>query len=419
MKKSYLDSDDEDVEVKRPKPAVKTVPSWVGCGDTTSEEEESEVAEIAEVEKEPEKEPEIEESVEPQRESPPPGMELPERCFTELKCGSVDRYKREGKICEGGYGVVTKAKDTSTGRTVALKKIKFGTGQGHVEDGVHQSALREITTLLQMSHSNIVKVYEAVVGSEKDQIFLAMEYIEHDVRKLITDFKFKFTIPQVKCLMRQLLSGVGYLHQNWVIHRDLKTNNLLYGNNGVLKICDFGMARMYGSPIRTYTPLQWVLTLGFRPPEGLLGSAKYDSAVDIWGVGCIFAELLLNEPLFIPTTAPAEVNMLNLIFELIGSPTPESWPQFENLVRADPFVSRTGEHRNGLNIDTFRVRRSSPTLPSRFQSCLPPAGINLLSSLLVANPANRINASDAFKSAYFDEQPYPCSPCDMPQFMKK
>ena len=430
MKRSYLDgdSDEEQTEIKRNKEedivTKKVIPSWAQ-DDSTSEDESSEEEEEVKQE-EPLPSPPPPPSPSPPSPSPspspspPPESQKPEKCFMGYKCLSVDRYVREGKICEGGYGVVTKARDSQTGRTVALKKIKFGDGQGHIEDGIHQSALREISTLLDMSHSNIVKVYGAVVGKQKDQIFLAMEYIEFDVRKLITDFKFKFTTPQIKCLMRQLLSAVGYLHQNWIIHRDLKTNNLLYGNNGVLKICDFGMARKYGSPIRSYTPLQWVLTLGFRPPEGLLGCAKYDETIDIWGVGCIFAELLLNEPLFIPTSSPAEVEMLRLIFQLIGTPTKESWPQFTNLLRGDPFVSRTGNSRAGLNIETFHIVKNSspPTLPVRFKSLLSDTGIQLLSSFLVANPVDRINAVDAFNSSYFEEEPLPCSPCDMPVFQR-
>ncbi len=99
----------------------------------------------------------------------------------------------------------------------------------------------------------------------------------------------------MKCLMVQLLSGLDHMHKNWIFHRDLKTSNLLYSNDGILKICDFGLARKFGSPLRPYTNL--VVTLWYRAPELLLGQETYDPSIDIWSVGCIMAELILKDPL--------------------------------------------------------------------------------------------------------------------------
>ena len=360
--------------------------------------------------------------------SPTPQQSVGSVPFTAMRCQKVTRYVKEGKISEGGYGVVTKAKDRATGRRVALKRIKFGTGQGRAEDGVHISALREITTLLSISHSNIVKIYEAVTGENHDELFLVMEFVEHDVRKLITPqadggLGHKFTQTQVKCVMRQLLTAIGYLHDRWVIHRDLKTNNLLYGNNGVLKLCDFGMARLSGEPIRPYTPLQWVLTLPFRPPEGLLGTKEYDERIDMWGVGCVFAELLECRPLFRPGNHCPEVDMLDQIFALCGTPSQKEWADLDPLLRQkhpDPFIARVGDQRIGLNIENYalkRARGSRGNLADRFATLLPTAaGQHLLTSLLCVNPADRMNATDAFHHEFFTEAPEACSPTDMPNF---
>ena len=351
--------------------------------------------------------------------APPP----PAPPFISMRCNDLNRYKEKRKISEGGYGVVSKAQDTVTGRVVALKRIKFGAGQGKVEDGVHISALREITTLLSLSHTNIVKIHQAVCGQGHEDLVLVMEYVEHDVRRLLA--KHQFSIPEVKCLMQQLLAAVGYLHDRWIIHRDLKTNNLLYGNNGVLKLCDFGMARLSGEPLRSYTPLQWVLTLPFRPPEGLLGAKKYDESIDMWGVGCVFAEMLERAPLFNPKTQCPEVEMLDQIFHLMGTPTQKEWPDLEALMgkRPDPFLCRSGVERQGLNIEGYTLKRSpgaKGNFVSRFGTLLPSQdGRDLLTSLLALNPSQRISASEAFGHSYFEEEPMRCSACDMPDFAAK
>lgn len=172
-------------------------------------------------------------------------------------CRSVCEFEMIKKINEGTYGVVYKARDKKTGETVALKKVKMNI----CRDGFPLSSLREINILLSFNHPSIVDVKEVVVD-DYDGTFMVMEHMEYDLKGLMKVKKQPFSIGEIKSLMQQLLEGVKYLHDNWVIHRDLKTSNILLNNEGQLKICDFGLSRQYGSPMKPFTPV--VVTLWYR-----------------------------------------------------------------------------------------------------------------------------------------------------------
>ncbi|KAM5568147.1 hypothetical protein ABKV19_015955 [Rosa sericea] len=247
----------------------------------------------------------------------------PQRSVNMLQgCRSVDEFERLNKIDEGTYGVVYRAQDKKTGEIVALKKVKMEKER----EGFPLTSLREINILLSFHHPSIVDVKEVVVGSNLDSIFMVMEYMEHDLKALMETMKQPFSPSEVKCLMLQLLEGVKYLHDNWVLHRDLKTSNLLLNNRGELKICDFGLARQYGSPLKPYTHL--VVTLWYRAPELLLGAREYSTAIDMWSLGCIMAELLSKEPLF---NGKTEFEQLDKIFKILGTPNETIWPGFSKL----------------------------------------------------------------------------------------
>lgn len=147
-----------------------------------------------------------------------------------------------------------------------------------------------------------------------DKIFIVMEYVEHDLKSLMETMRHKkqtFTTGEVKCLLKQLLCAVAHLHDNWILHRDLKTSNLLLSHKGILKVGDFGLAREYGSPLKAYTPI--VVTLWYRAPELLLCTKEYSCPIDMWSVGCIFGELLLMNAVF---PGKSEVDQLNRIFKV-------------------------------------------------------------------------------------------------------
>ncbi|XP_020261534.1 cyclin-dependent kinase G-2 isoform X1 [Asparagus officinalis] len=323
----------------------------------------------------------------------------PQRTINMLQgCRSVDEFERLNKIDEGTYGVVYRAKDKKTGEVVALKKVKMEKER----EGFPLTSLREINILLSFHHPSIVDVKEVVVGSSLDSIFMVMEYMEHDLKALMETMKQPFSQSEVKCLMLQLLSGVKYLHDNWVLHRDLKTSNLLLNNQGELKICDFGLARQYGSPLKPYTHL--VVTLWYRSPELLLGAKEYSTAIDMWSLGCIMAELLAKEPLF---SGKTEFDQLDKIFRTLGTPNEKIWPGFAKL---------PGVKVNFVRQPYNRLREKFPPTSFSGRPTLSEAGFDLLNKLLTYDPEKRITAEAALDHDWFREVPLPKSKDFMPTF---
>ncbi|CAG8641786.1 1594_t:CDS:2, partial [Acaulospora colombiana] len=312
-------------------------------------------------------------------------------------CRSVDNYEKLNRIEEGAYGVVFRARDKVTGEIVALKKLKLD----KEKNGFPITSLREVDILRFLrleKHPNIVNVRELVVGDTLTQIFIVMDFVEHDLKSLMEDMQSPFLQSEVKTIMLQLLSAVAKLHDNWIVHRDLKTSNLLLNNRGQIKVADFGLARKYGSPLGSMTGL--VVTLWYRAPELLLGIKEYSTAVDMWSVGCIFGELVNKEPLL---PGRAEVDQLDKIFKLLGTPNEKIWPGFSKLPHAKN-IPYSKQYHN--------------TLRSRF-TYLTENGINLMSKLLTYDPAKRITAEEALKHPYFFESPLPKDPEMFPTWPSK
>lgn len=210
-----------------------------------------------------------------------------------------------------------------------------------------------------------------------------------------------FLASEVKCLIHQLASGVAYLHENWILHRDLKTSNLLLNNRGQLKIADFGMARYVGDPAPKLTQL--VVTLWYRSPELLLGAKEYDASVDMWSVGCIFGELVAREPIL---QGSNEADQVTKIFQLCGVPTEESWPGFRKLPNA----------RSLRFPKTAATTRSMvrPTFPS-----MTSAGAGLIDALLSLDPDARPTANQMLRHEYFRQDPKPKPESMFPTFPSK
>uniref|UniRef100_A0A8C3PXV6 Protein kinase domain-containing protein n=1 Tax=Chrysolophus pictus TaxID=9089 RepID=A0A8C3PXV6_CHRPC len=278
---------------------------------------------------------------------------------------------------------------------VALKRLKME----KEKEGFPITSLREINTILKAQHLNIVTVREIVVGSNMDKIYIVMNYVEHDLKSLMETMKQPFLPGEVKTLMIQLLRGVKHLHDNWILHRDLKTSNLLLSHSGILKVGDFGLAREYGSPLKPYTPV--VVTLWYRAPELLLGAKEYSTAIDMWSVGCIFGELLTQKPLF---PGKSEIDQINKVFKDLGTPSEKIWPGYNELPAVKKMTFTEYPYNN---------------LRKRFGALLSDQGFDLMNNFLTYYPARRITAEDGLKHEYFRETPLPIDPSMFPTWPAK
>jgi cyclin-dependent kinase len=289
----------------------------------------------------------------------------------------TDRFQKLNKIGEGTYGVVYKAKDKLTGDILALKKIRLEAE----DEGIPSTAIREIALLKQLQHPNIVRLYD-VVHTEK-RLTLVFEFLDQDLKKYLDTHADKgiqaFTI---KSFLFQLLSGIHYCHKNRVLHRDLKPQNLLINiQHGQLKLADFGLARAFGIPVRSLT--HEVVTLWYRSPDVLMGSKHYSTSVDMWSIGCIFAEMVTGRPLF-PGTS--EKDQLLKIFVLLGTPSVQSWPG----------MAKLPQYKSDFPV--YEPRDLSKLFPTLDQS-----GLDILLRFLRYDPDKRISAHDALAHQYFHE----------------
>lgn len=319
---------------------------------------------------------------------------------------SVDCFEKLEQIGEGTYGQVYMAREIKTGEVVALKKIRMD----NEREGFPITAIREIKILKKLHHENVIKLKEIVTspGPEKDEqgrpegnkykggIYMVFEYMDHDLTGLSDRPGMRFSVPQIKCYMRQLLTGLHYCHVNQVLHRDIKGSNLLIDNEGNLKLADFGLARSYSSD-HSGNLTNRVITLWYRPPELLLGTTKYGPPVDMWSVGCIFAELLHGKPIFPGKDEPEQ---LNKIFELCGSPDESNWPGVSKLPWFNNFKP------------TRLLKRRLREVFRHFDR----HALELLDRMLTLDPSQRITAKDALDAEYFWTDPLPCDPKSLPKY---
>lgn len=286
----------------------------------------------------------------------------------------MDKYQKLEKIGEGTYGIVYKAQDAS-GAVYALKKIRLE----QEDEGIPSSAIREISLLKELQHPNIVTLCD-VIHTER-RLTLVFEFLDQDLKKLLDVCENGLEPMTCKSFLYQLLHGVMYCHQRRVLHRDLKPQNLLINREGYLKLGDFGLARAFGIPVRSYT--HEVVTLWYRAPDVLMGSRKYSTPVDLWSVGCIFAEMSNGRPLF---PGSSEEDQLLRIFKVLGTPTVKNWPSIVELPDYCP------------DIPKYEKQPWEQIVPN-----LDPLGVDLLSKLLVYDPEKRITAKQAMSHPYFDD----------------
>ncbi|XP_071309048.1 cyclin-dependent kinase 3 isoform X2 [Agelaius tricolor] len=282
-------------------------------------------------------------------------------------------FQKVEKIGEGTYGVVYKARNKRTGQLVALKKIRLDAES----EGVPSTAIREISLLKELKHPNIVRLLDVIHSQKK--LYMVFEYLNQDLKKYMDSCQAgELPLSLVKNYLFQLLQGVSFCHSHRVIHRDLKPQNLLINEAGAIKLADFGLARAFGVPLRTYT--HEVVTLWYRAPEILLGCRYYSTPVDIWSIGCIFAEMMTRKALF---PGDSEIDQLFQIFRTLGTPTEVTWPG----------VTQLPDYKG-----------SFPRWPRKEMKDIVPNldrdGRDLL-TLLLYDPSKRISAKAALSHQYF------------------
>lgn len=285
----------------------------------------------------------------------------------------MEAFTKIEKIGEGTYGVVYKAKNQHTGELVALKKIRLETET----EGVPSTALREISLLKGLKHQNVVSLLDVVVSEAK--LYLVFEFLQQDLKKFLDNITEPLPLDLVKSYAHQLLSGLAYCHGCCVLHRDLKPQNLLIDSQGYIKLADFGLARAFGIPVHTYT--HEVVTLWYRAPEILLGSKLYTTAVDVWSLGCIFAEMTTRRAMF---PGDSEIDQLFRIFRTLGTPTEEGWPGVSQLPDYKPLFPR------------WEPQDLQDILPR-----MPNDGLELFLKLVTYDPRKRISARQALQHPYF------------------
>ncbi|CAG9319796.1 unnamed protein product [Blepharisma stoltei] len=279
------------------------------------------------------------------------------------------RYIRVRFLGKGTYGEVHLYTDTQTDTNVAIKTIKV-LQEG---EGIHFTALREIMILQELIHPNIIRLHD--VFYKNSNINLVLELAEsalNDVIHLTSDES------TTKGLLKQLLEGLAFMHENSVMHRDLKPGNLLISRNGQIKITDFGTAKIVCDVEAPRTT--GVCTLWYQSPELLFGTKHYGKAMDMWSVGCIFAEMINKEPFLKGNTS---IDQINKIFNTLGTPGEEDW--------------------KGMNIlPNYWPSPASPRIS--FVRAFPTASNearDLLEKMLMYDPRQRISASQALQHPYF------------------
>ncbi|XP_065910491.1 cyclin-dependent kinase 7-like isoform X1 [Dysidea avara] len=302
----------------------------------------------------------------------------------------VKRYRKIDFLGEGQFATVFKAEDTEQdGRVVAVKKIKLGK-KSELRDGVNRTALREIKLLQELHHPNIIGLLD--VYGHKSNISLVFDYMNTDLEAIIQDMGIVLTTSHIKAYLLMTFKGLEYLHSHWILHRDLKPNNLLINTAGVLKITDFGLAKSFGSPNRVYT--HQVVTRWYRSPELLFGARLYGTGVDVWAVGCIMAELLLRVPFLQGDT---DLGQLSEVFKVFGTPSEQSWPGVSSLP------------------DYISFKEMPPMSLKNIFSAASDDTLHLLENCLRLNPAVRFTATQSLKSPYFIRKPLPCPSSQLPK----
>ncbi|CAN0928147.1 Probable serine/threonine-protein kinase At1g09600 [Linum grandiflorum] len=296
----------------------------------------------------------------------------------------ANSFEKLEKIGEGTYSTVYRARDLQTGKIVAMKKVRFV----NMDPESVRFMAREINILRKLDHPNVMKLECIVTSRMSESLYLVFEYMDHDLTGLTTRPGAKFTEPQIKCYMQQLLRGLQHCHECGILHRDIKGSNLLINDDGVLKLGDFGLANFYCDSSQQALTSR-VVTLWYRAPELLLGATQYGVGIDLWSAGCILAELFAGK----------HVEQMHKIFKLCGSPSEEYW------------------HKTRFpHATSFKPQQPYKRCVQEAFKNFPPSALALVDQLLSIEPEARGTAASALQSQFFKTKPFPCEPSALPKY---
>ncbi|KAM0721841.1 hypothetical protein Q7P37_002766 [Cladosporium fusiforme] len=326
--------------------------------------------------------------------SPAPVADLGEQ----MDISERSKYIKGKKIGAGQYADVFEATLVSDRKKLfAIKKIKIAAESADV--GISYDSLREIRFLQELSHPNIIKLH-AVFSTKDQNLNLVLEHLpQGDLLRLVQDTQgTRYTPADIKSWMLMMMRGVWFCHQNFVLHRDIKPNNLLIAADGSIKLADFGLARSFADPYAEMT--SQVITSWYRPPELFFRARYYGGAVDIWSCGCVFAELV-NRVVFIMGVPPDnELNMVRTICEKVGTPTEDNWPGVSKL-RAYVTPEEVNERSRGSWLEQFKT--------------IGEEGVDLLIAMMQLDPNKRLTAEGVLKHKYFVSAPRPSPLAELPK----
>lgn len=287
----------------------------------------------------------------------------------------MEKYEKLAKIGEGSYGVVFKCRNKTSGQVVAIKKFV----ESEDDPLVKKIALREIRMLKQLKHSNLVNLIE--VFRRKRKMHLVFEYCDHTLLNELERNPNGVADGVIKSVLWQTLQALNFCHKHNCIHRDVKPENILITKQGIIKICDFGFARIL-IPGDAYT--DYVATRWYRAPELLVGDTQYGPSVDVWATGCVFAELLTGQPLW---PGKSDVDQLYLIIRTLG----KLIPRHQSIFKSNQFF-------HGISIPE---PEDMETLEEKF-SDVEPMALNFMKECLKMNPDDRLTCAQLLESPYFD-----------------
>lgn len=288
----------------------------------------------------------------------------------------MEKYEKIGKIGEGSYGVVFKCRNKETTQLVAIKKFV----ESEDDPLIKKIAMREIRMLKQLKHPNLVRLIE--VFRRKKRLHLVFDYVDHTLLNELDRYPRGLPEPMVKRIIYQTLLAVNFCHQYNTIHRDVKPENILITRQGQVKLCDFGFARILTGPGDEYT--DYVATRWYRAPELLVGDTQYGPPVDVWAIGCVFAELLTGQALW---PGRSDVDQLYLIRKTLGDLIPRHMQIFSN----NAFFK-------GMSIpDPDRLE----PLEEKFPTAAPQA-MSFMQGCLKMDPAERLTCHQLLQHPYMD-----------------